>query len=114
VDDRSLRRQSDGIGGHDGEETAERAAAMVATDSGRDVDKWKRLESRVPVDFESVREARRQAQEPPDWLEEWPDYRVDELVTDPLAYCARVGCQEVAANGYVCAGHLGAVSGGSE
>jgi len=51
----------------------ERAAAMVQIPLDRDPDRWKRVGSRVPVDFEERRAARRWEQEPPGWLAEWPD-----------------------------------------
>jgi hypothetical protein len=51
-----------------------RAAAMVATDTGRDVDTYKRLQTRLPIDFEAIREAHQQANQEPDWLREWPDH----------------------------------------
>jgi putative DNA primase/helicase len=62
-----------------------RAAALLTVDSGRDVDKWKRIESRTPVDFEAVRRARERAEnpEPPDWLREWPDREEPQPPSEP-------------------------------
>ncbi|MCC7107122.1 MAG: hypothetical protein IT307_18475 [Chloroflexi bacterium] len=55
---------------HDG-----RAAAMVGSGGHREVDRWKTLEARQPIDFEKLRTDRERAEspDPPDWLAEWPD-----------------------------------------
>ena len=77
---------------------------MVATDTGRDVDTWKRVSTKAPIDFEARREARERAADldPPDWLEEWPD---QEPAPAPKL-CLKSDCWELAANGFVCALHL--------
>jgi hypothetical protein len=103
-------------------ETAdERAAAMVATDTGRGVDQWKRPETKIPIDFEAIREARQRDQEPPLWLGDWPDTWPDDQLPDPPR-CIRAGCSEPCGPGdrLLCSEHRAeantptAVAGGSE
>ena len=91
----------------------ERAAAMVALDDGREIDRHKRLQTKLPIDFEAIREARERAAEPPDWLEEWPDDEQPPPKPQPWR-CARrfedgtvCGCLQRyprAAGGYRCDG----------
>jgi hypothetical protein len=100
-----------------------RATAIVGIPLTRDVDAWKRLESRdrpEPVSIGQIREAHQQAQEQPAWVDEWPDR--DQEPAPPPDRC--VFCPEPLAAGsrIACADHqremdgapLPAVSGGSE
>jgi hypothetical protein len=90
---------------------------MVALDTGRDVDEWKRVATKAPVDFEAIREARQQANQEPDWLQEWPDR--EEVPAPPG--CIRPGCPEPCGPGdtLLCVAHragatVPAIAGGSE
>jgi hypothetical protein len=64
---------------------------MTAVDPGRRIDQYKRLQTKLPLDFEAIREARRQAQEPPDWLAEWPDDPPVPMLAPPPAESLPVG-----------------------
>lgn len=55
------------------DQDAARAVSMVQIPLDRDVDPWKTLEARAPVDFEERRAARQREHEQPSWLDQWPD-----------------------------------------
>jgi hypothetical protein len=90
----------DDVGGYDGEEQS-RAAAMVETKLIRpDVDAWKQP---IFPDLDSARPTHDgDAENPPCWLEEWPD----EGDSPPIVTCTR--CSEPVAPGHklYCAVHL--------
>jgi hypothetical protein len=101
---------------------ADRAAAMVATDTGRPVDQWKHVKARANG---------RSSHNSHGWLSQWDaqpspfdpvdDDRPDDLVLDPPR-CIRPGCPESCGPGdeLLCAAHRAeantpaAVAGGSE
>ena len=74
------------------ETAAKRAAALVAVDTGREIDQYKRLETKRPIDFEAIREARERAanSEPPDWLREW-DQRPSAFEVEEISDANRSG-----------------------